>query len=91
MVVGAPRKRVGLQVNGRAPVREGTAIQDEAGTTIGRVTSGGFSPSLEVPVAMGYVDTASAPVGTELLALVRGKARPVTVAKLPFVPQRYHR
>jgi aminomethyltransferase len=72
-------------------VREGTAIQDAAGNAIGRVTSGGFSPSLDVPVAMGYVDAASAPVGTELHALVRGKARPVTVAKLPFVAQRYHR
>ena len=91
MEAGAPRKRVGLQVNGRAPVREGTEIQDAAGATIGRVTSGGFSPSLDVPVAMGTVDAASAAVGTELYALVRGKARPVTVAKLPFVPQRYHR
>ena len=91
MTGGVSRKRVGLQVNGKAPVREGTEIQDATGNVVGRVTSGGFSPSLDVPVAMGYVDAASAVAGTELNAMVRGKARPITVAKMPFVPQRYHR
>ena len=91
MAAGVSRKRVGLQVNGKAPVREGTEIQDASGDVVGRVTSGGFSPSLDVPVAMGYVDAGNAVVGTELNAMVRGKARPITVAKMPFVPQRYHR
>lgn len=91
MTGGVSRKRVGLQVNGKAPVREGTEIQDAAGNVVGRVTSGGFSPSLDVPVAMGYVEASSAVAGTELNAMVRGKARPITVARMPFVPQRYHR
>ncbi|MDB4308522.1 glycine cleavage system aminomethyltransferase GcvT, partial [Porticoccaceae bacterium] len=54
-------------------------------------TSGGFGPSLQAPVAMGYVPTALAVVGTQLNALVRGKPRPITVTKMPLVPQRYFR
>ncbi len=88
---GVTRKRVGLRVQGRAPVREGAQILDSSGATVGKVTSGGFAPSLDAPVAMGYVDTAMAAPGTELTALVRGKPRPVVVAKMPFVEQRYHR
>lgn len=88
---GVSRKRVGLLINGRAPVREGAEIQDADGNTIGTVTSGGFGPTLEAPVAMGYVTTANAKIGTEIKAIVRGREIPMTVAKMPMVPQRYHR
>ncbi len=91
MAEGAARRRVGLRPEGRAPVREGTALQDADGRAVGRVTSGGFGPSYGGPVAMGYVETALAKPGTELRALVRGKPQPVTVDKLPFVQHRYHR
>lgn len=88
---GVSRKRVGIQPGGRAPVREGAELVDLAGKSVGKVTSGGFGPTVGGPVAMGYVETAHAKVGTELQALVRGKPHPVTVAKLPFVQQRYYR
>ncbi|MEH6468691.1 MAG: glycine cleavage system aminomethyltransferase GcvT [Porticoccus sp.] len=88
---GASRKRVGLKVEGRAPVREGAELVNAQGEQVGVVTSGGFGPSLEAPLAMGYVTTEYAAVGTQLNAMVRGKPRPVTVEKMPFVPQRYYR
>lgn len=91
MAVGANRKRVGLRIHGRAPVREGVEIHNAAGDVVGEVTSGGFAPSLDAPIAMGYVDAEYAAADTELQAMVRGKLRPVSVAKMPFVPQRYHR
>lgn len=88
---GAIRRRVGLQIDGRAPVREGTVLVDEAGEQVGVVTSGGFGPTLEAPLAMGYVSSAFAAAGTRLYAVVRDKPRPVSVTKMPFVPQRYYR
>ncbi len=88
---GAPRKRVGIRPDGRAPAREGAAILDHAGNAIGRGTSGGFGPSVGAPVAMGYVDAADAAEGMPLFLDVRGTARPARVARLPFVPHRYHR
>ena len=88
---GAPRRRVGLRPEGRAPVREGAELIDEAGRTVGTVTSGGFGPSVGGPVAMGYVEADLARPDTALQALVRGKPQPVRVAKLPFVAHRYHR
>lgn len=88
---GANRKRVGLAVEGRAPVREGAIIQDLEGNEVGVVTSGGFGANIEAPVAMGFVSMQQAAIGTQLQAIVRGKPRPVTVAKTPFVPQRYYR
>jgi aminomethyltransferase len=88
---GAPQKRVGLDVEGRQPVREGALILDGEGSEIGRVTSGGFSPSLQRPIAMGYVATALAEPGTELKLEQRGKLFPAKVAPTPFVPHRYHR
>jgi aminomethyltransferase len=87
---GASRKRVGIRPDGRAPARAGTAILDQAGNPVGRVTSGGFGPSLGAPVAMGYVDAAHAGAGAPLQLEVRGTARPARVAHLPFVPHRYH-
>lgn len=88
---GATRKRVGLKIEGRAPVREGAELVNADGTQVGVVTSGGFGPSLDAPVAMGYVSAEYATIGTALNAMVRGKPRPVTVEKMPFVPHRYYR
>ncbi len=88
---GAKRKRVGIRPEGRAPVREGAELVGSDGKAIGRVTSGGFGPTVGAPVAMGYVAPELARPGQELHAMVRGKAQPVTVAKLPFVQQRYYR
>lgn len=88
---GAPRRRVGLRPEGRAPVREGSALSDGAGKTLGRVTSGGFGPSLGGPLAMGYLATEAAKPGNEVTAEVRGQGRPCRVVKLPFVAHRYHR
>ncbi|RMD63347.1 MAG: glycine cleavage system aminomethyltransferase GcvT [Alphaproteobacteria bacterium] len=88
---GPPRRRVGLRPEGRAPVREGAELRDSAGRPVGRVTSGGFGPTVGAPVAMGYVETSLSAPRTELQALVRGKALPVKVAALPFVAHRYFR
>jgi aminomethyltransferase len=93
---GSKRKRVGIRPDGRAPAREGTPIIDPAGTDIegnpvGRVTSGGFGPSVGAPVAMGYVDSAHAAEGAALALVVRDVPRPARVARLPFVPPRYYR
>ncbi|HJV76565.1 MAG TPA: glycine cleavage system aminomethyltransferase GcvT [Noviherbaspirillum sp.] len=88
---GAARKRVGLLVKDRMPVREGAELVDATGRVIGKVTSGGFGPTVGGPVAMGYVEAAQAAVGTALQAIVRGKPVPVEVVKTPFVPQRYYR
>jgi aminomethyltransferase len=88
---GPQEKRVGIKPEGRAPAREGTAIADKAGRTIGHVTSGGFGPSANAPVAMGYIESAFAREGTEIDLMVRGKALPARVAPMPFVPHRYKR
>lgn len=93
MAEGVARKRVGLVPQGRAPMRAGTPIfaAAEGGDPIGEVTSGGFGPTFEGPVAMGYVGAAQAAVGTELFGEVRGKRMPVTVAKMPLVPANFKR
>lgn len=88
---GVSRRRVGLQPLGRAPVRDEAPLLDLAGQPVGRVTSGGFGPTVAAPVAMGYVETACAQAGVELQTLVRNKPQPVKVASLPFVPHRYFR
>jgi aminomethyltransferase len=88
---GSQRRRVGIRPDGRAPARENTAIVGAAGDSIGRVTSGGFGPSVGGPVAMGYVDRDHAAEGTGLSLLVRGVARPARVVRLPFVPTCYYR
>ncbi|KAI9034323.1 glycine cleavage system protein T [Hyaloraphidium curvatum] len=87
---GPSRKRVGLIIEG-APAREGAEILDKAGTVVGKVTSGGPSPSLKKNVAMGYVPTALSKNGTELQVKVRSKVQPAVVTKMPFVPSRYYR
>jgi aminomethyltransferase len=90
---GATRRRVGLKPDGKAPVRGHAKLYADAEgkTEIGEVTSGGFGPSVEGPVAMGYVPVVSAAVGTVVYAEVRGKYLPVTVAALPFVTPTYKR
>ncbi len=88
---GVSRRRVGLALDGKAPAREGAEIADAQGAIIGRVTSGGFSPSLGRPIAMGYVPPAFAAPGTAVSLIVRGKPLPAHVASMPFVPNRYHR
>ena len=87
---GPSRKRVGIRPDGRAPAREGTSVVD-AGNSIGQVTSGGFGPSVNGPIAMGYVDAAHAADGTAFSLLVRGSPRAARIAALPFVPHHYHR
>ncbi|MBC9875913.1 glycine cleavage system aminomethyltransferase GcvT [Bradyrhizobium sp. INPA01-394B] len=90
---GAPRRRVGLRAEGRAPVREGALLfaAGEGGEPIGQVTSGGFGPSLNAPVAMGYVPAASSALETKLFAEVRGQRLPLQVAAMPFVKNTYKR
>ena len=88
---GAPRRRVGLRPEGRAPAREGAEIVAADGTEAGTITSGGFSPSLNAPIAMGYVRRDLANDGTALQLMVRGKPLPARVVPMPFVPHRYVR
>jgi aminomethyltransferase len=88
---GTTRKRVGLTFEGRAPAREGAIITDEHGHEIGIVTSGGFAPSLNAPVAMGYVAAVFAAIGTPVHVMVRDKPLKATVSALPFVPNRFKR
>ncbi len=86
---GPARRRVGLRLEGRTIAREGTPIRAVDGSMLGTVTSGGFSPTLGVPVAMGYVVTGMAAVGTPVQLEVRGQLAPARVVALPFVPHAY--
>ncbi len=87
---GADKKRVGFAVDSRMPVREGAPIF--AGSAqVGIMTSGGFAPSVNAPIAMGYVSTGHSRLGTALEAEVRGKRIGLTVAAMPFIPHTYHR
>lgn len=88
---GPKRRRVGILPEGRAPAREGTEILAKDGAVIGSVTSGGFGPTFDGPIAMGYVRTDHAGEGTPVDLMVRGTPRPAKVAAMPFVPQRYYR
>ncbi len=87
---GAPRKRVGIRPEGRAPARAHTEIHS-GGRKVGEITSGGFGPTVGGPVAMGYVETEFAKAGTPVTLIVRGKEAPAQVEKMPFVQQRYYR
>ncbi len=91
MIEGAVRRRVGLLPEGKAPVREGVELVTAQGQVIGKVTSGGFGPSLGAPLAMGYLDQAYTCIDTQIFALVRGKQLPCRVCKMPFVEQTYCR
>ena len=88
---GVASKRVGLLPKERVPVREGALIVDAQERVIGRVTSGGFGPSLGAPLAMGYVQSEYAALDSEVFAQVRGKLVPMVVVRTPFVAQRYYR
>jgi aminomethyltransferase len=88
---GPPQKRVGFEIDGRQPVREGARVLDGEGNEVGRITSGGFSPSLQRPIAMGYVAAHLAEAGTALKVEQRSKLFEARVAPMPFVPHRYHR
>ena len=88
---GTDRKRVGLKPDGKAPARAHTPIQDASGNVIGEVTSGGYGPTVEGPIAMGYVPPALSTVGTPLKVIVRGKPQAAEVVPMPFVPHRYVR
>jgi aminomethyltransferase len=89
----ASRRRIGLRAEGRAPMRENALLfaNDAGGEPIGQVTSGGFGPSLNAPVAMGYVPVSLAALGTKLFAEVRGQRLPLQVAATPFVKNTYKR
>lgn len=86
---GPTRRRVGIRPTGRAPARAETAILAPDGTAAGNVTSGGFSPTLGVPIAMGYVRTDLAAVGTTVGLLIRQETHPAEIAALPFIPTHY--
>jgi aminomethyltransferase len=88
---GPPQKRVGFEVEGRQPVREGALVLDGEGNEVGKITSGGFSPSLQRPIAMGYVASHLAENGTALKLEQRGKLFDARIVPMPFVPHRYHR
>jgi aminomethyltransferase len=88
---GPPRRRVGLRPEGRTPAREGAEIVSPAGRAVGRVTSGGFGPSVGAPIAMGYVESPSAAPGVAVELIVRGKPLAARLAALPFYPHSYFR
>jgi aminomethyltransferase len=90
---GTERVRVGLLPEGRAPMRAETQLfeSDTGGEAVGRVTSGGFGPSVAKPVAMGFVPEALSGIGTRLYGEVRGKRLPVVVAEMPFLPAHFKR
>ena len=88
---GPSRLRIGIKPEGRAPAREGTEIFSDTGDKLGTITSGGFGPSVNGPIAMGYVTSSHAKPGTKLSLMVRGKPLPATVVALPFHPHRYAR
>ena len=88
---GPVAKRVGLLVEGRQPVREGAAVVDAEDSTVGKVTSGGFAPSVGAAIAMAYVPAAMATPGTRIRLAQRGKVHLATVTAMPFVPHRYVR
>ena len=88
---GPPRRRVGIRLAGRAPGRAGAEIVDGDGRVVGRVTSGGFGPTVGGPIAMGYVPPRLAAVGSDIELRVRGRDLAAKVVGLPFVPHRYYR
>ncbi|MEP4053247.1 MAG: glycine cleavage system aminomethyltransferase GcvT [Litorimonas sp.] len=85
------KRLVGIKPEGRAPAREHTEVQDLDGNIIGEITSGGFGPTAGGPVAMGYVARKFTKAGTAVQLIVRGKARPAKITKLPFAPHNYYR
>ena len=91
IISGPKRKRAGIKPEGRAPAREGTIVTDMSARQIGVVTSGGFGPTANGPVAMGYVETSFAKAGTAIQLIVRDTPMPAQIVTLPFVPHNYKR
>lgn len=89
--VPVTKKRVGLKALDRVPVREHTELTDAQGQHIGEVTSGLLGPTINQPIAIGYVTPEHATIGSRVTAVVRGKPVPMEVVATPFVPNRYHR
>ena len=87
---GPARKLVGFAVEGKMPVREGAPVF-AGDAKVGVITSGGFAPTVNQPIAMGYVNNLHNSLNSKLEAEVRGKRIPITVAPMPFIPHRYHR
>ncbi|WP_240007246.1 glycine cleavage system aminomethyltransferase GcvT [Pseudaquidulcibacter saccharophilus] len=85
------RLRVGIEFLDKAPAREGVEIHSKDGRKIGVITSGGFGPSVGTPIAMGYVETEFAAIGTEIDLIVRGTPRPAKIGALPYVPHNYYK
>jgi aminomethyltransferase len=85
------KKRVGLIALERVPVRDHTELQNLSSARIGEVTSGLLGPTIDQPIAMGYVDATCSALGTRINAIVRGKPVPMEVCAMPFVPTRYYR
>lgn len=88
---GTARKLVGLRLAGRVPARQGAQVCSATSESIGEVTSGGFGPTVEAPVAIAYVETKYASPGTDVLLSIRGKLHPAVVSAMPFVPNGYMR
>ncbi len=88
---GATRKLVGIQPSGKVPARNGVEVQDATGAVIGKITSGGFGPTVGAPVAMGYVASSHCEAGTDVMLVIRGKTHVATVTALPFITQNYKR
>ena len=86
---GVSRKRVGIKPDGRAPARDGTEVQDMSGRKIGVITSGGFGPTVNGPIAMGYVDAALSAAGTPVQLIVRGQKMAAQITKLPFIAKNF--
>ena len=82
---------MGIRPDGRAPARRGVEIQNLKGDTLGAITSGGFGPTVERPIAMGYVAASHATAGEKVMLIIRGRGQPATLTDLPFVPQNYKR
>jgi aminomethyltransferase len=91
LALGPARRRVGLELAGKAPAREGAEVTAADGRAVGRLTSGGFAPSLGRPIAMAYVESDFAAPGTEINIVVRGTPLAARVVPMPFVPHNYFR
>ena len=88
---GAESKVVGIQPEGKMPVRDGALVEDEVGNPVGQVTSGGFGPSLNKPIAIARIKSKYNDNQSKLFAIVRGKRVAVNVVNMPFVKHNYYR
>lgn len=88
---GISRLRIGLVSEGKSPLREGMTILNEKEETVGNISSGGFSPSIEKPIAIGYIDKEYAAIGTKLIVKVRDRIQKVHVIAMPFIAHQYYK